>query len=341
MNPQRFLAPLLCIILYGSTFVQAQDMDAELSSLADKLALPIKDHGNKKITVIDFTDLEGGVSELGKYIAEQLTVDLVMSKRDFAMLDRANLRKILAEHKLTAQGLVDPENAKQLGKFAGVDAIIMGTITPKGQSINLTAKIITTETAEIVGAAKAQFKSDETVEKLSSRAANESGSLNSSPPRTAPLGSQELKGLTFSVDSLMRQEDGDILIGFTIQNTSSKNAIAIAFQHASNYMKPWPLRSSLHAGDGTQYGIGERTVSGIVAERLTEIAPGKSAKGSMTFDHEGYSRLARNVTAFTFQSELLVNPAYSPSQYENYQPDRDSIPPHCEIQNVFIEFKTP
>ena len=154
MNPQRFLAPLLCIILYGSTFVQAQDMDAELSSLADKLALPIKDHGNKKITVIDFTDLEGGVSELGKYIAEQLTVDLVMSKRDFAILYRANLQKIVAEHKLTSQGLVDPENAKQLGKFAGVDAIILGTIIPKGQSISLTAKIITTETAEIVGAAR-------------------------------------------------------------------------------------------------------------------------------------------------------------------------------------------
>jgi len=42
-----------------------------------------------------------------------------MSKRDFSVLDRANLNSILAEHKLTAKGLVDPENAKKLGMFSG------------------------------------------------------------------------------------------------------------------------------------------------------------------------------------------------------------------------------
>src|SRR5215468_7972996 len=101
-------------------------MDNELSVLAEKLAVPIKEHGKKKVTVIDFTDLQGGSSELGRYIAEQLTVNLVMAKRDFAVLDRANLKSILAEHKLTASGLVDPENAKKLGMFAGVDALILG-----------------------------------------------------------------------------------------------------------------------------------------------------------------------------------------------------------------------
>jgi len=70
--------------------------------------------GKKKVTVLDFTDLQGGASELGKYIAEQLTVNLVMGKREFSVLDRANLKSILAEHKLTSTGLVDPENAKKL-----------------------------------------------------------------------------------------------------------------------------------------------------------------------------------------------------------------------------------
>src|SRR6266481_10029833 len=144
MNPRLIIVLILCNSILSQGLLRAQDMDKELSDLAEKLAVPIKDHGKKKIAVVDFTDLKGGSSELGKYIAEQLTVNLVMGKRDFSVLDRANLKSILAEHKLTATGLVDPENAKKLGMFAGVDALVLGTIIPKNQKITLTAKILTT-----------------------------------------------------------------------------------------------------------------------------------------------------------------------------------------------------
>src|SRR5690242_6962233 len=109
----------LVFAITGQLLLQAQDMDTEISSLATNLASSIHTQEKKKVAVIDFTDLEGGSTELGKYVAEQLTVDLVMVRQDFSVLDRANLRKILAEHKLTATGLVDPENAKKLGQFAG------------------------------------------------------------------------------------------------------------------------------------------------------------------------------------------------------------------------------
>ena len=53
-------------------------MDKELSSLAEKLAPTIKESGTKKIGVLDFTDLQDKGSELGKYIAERLTVSFVI-----------------------------------------------------------------------------------------------------------------------------------------------------------------------------------------------------------------------------------------------------------------------
>jgi curli biogenesis system outer membrane secretion channel CsgG len=156
--------------LFGTQMLApAEGIDKELENLTEKLAVPIKENATKKITVVDFTELNGGPNVLGKYIAEQLTVNLVMSKRDFSVLDRAHLRTILAELKLTSTGLVDPENAKKLGKFAGVDAIIFGTIIPKAQKISLTAKIVTTETSEIVGAARAEFDDDEYVRNLIAR----------------------------------------------------------------------------------------------------------------------------------------------------------------------------
>lgn len=186
---------LLEIMLCSQPTCRAQELDKELSGLAAKLATQIKDNGKKKVTVLDFTDLQGGSSELGRYIAEELTVNLVMTKRDFSVLDRANLKRILAEHKLTATGLVDPDNAKKLGQFAGVDALILGTMTPKGTNISLTAKLITTDTAEIVGAAKAEFKTDETVLQLSSRASTPNDSMNggSSTPAEKPFGDLQVR----------------------------------------------------------------------------------------------------------------------------------------------------
>ena len=44
--------------------------------------------------------------------------------------------------------------------FSGVDALILGTIIPRGQNVAITAKIIATDTAEIVGGAKTEFKAD-------------------------------------------------------------------------------------------------------------------------------------------------------------------------------------
>src|ERR1035441_10081525 len=158
------IVTLLSVLLCGHAL--AQDMDTELTKLADNLAGQIKDHGNKKVTVLDFTDLDGNTSEIGKYVAEQLTVDFVMNKRDFSVLDRANLKRIMEEHQLTTSGLVDPENAKKLGMFAGVDAMIFGKIVSGGGKINVSTKIITTDTAVIIGGGPASFAVDGTIQQL-------------------------------------------------------------------------------------------------------------------------------------------------------------------------------
>src|ERR1039457_5064593 len=100
MKSHRIVAIVLALCV--CTSVLAQDMDTELTRLTGELSGQIKDHGSKKVTVLDFTDLDGNPSEIGKYVADQLTVDFVMRKRVFSILDRANLKRIMDEHKLTA-----------------------------------------------------------------------------------------------------------------------------------------------------------------------------------------------------------------------------------------------
>lgn len=231
MKSKRFLLLSVLVVFALPALLRGQDMDTAISNLATNVAQAIKGEQKKKVAVIDFTDLDGGSSELGKYVAEQLTVNLVMVRHDFSVLDRANMRKILAEHKLTATGLVNPENAKKLGQFAGVDAIILGTITPKKESVSTTAKIIATDTAEIVGAAKVEFKVDDTVQKLLSKSTK--SETPADPDHPAPPPPPKLFGdLEVKMDSLRYVNNdfyGIATLSLLLTNTSETITYGVAF----------------------------------------------------------------------------------------------------------------
>lgn len=333
---------MLALVGSSRSFVPAQDMDKELSTLATKLAELTKENAKKKVTVLDFTDLQGGATELGKYIAEELTVNLVMVKKDFSVLDRANLRKILAEHKLTATGLVDPENAKKLGQFAGVDALILGTIIPKGQKVNLTTKIITTDTAEIIAAARAEFQNDDTVQKLSSQAAL-SHDTGATAGATRTVASQDFTNLRVNVDKLRILQDGLVTLDLSFQNKSAQNSVAVAFYHNNCYVEPCSLRTTLVAANGQSFTCDNSDLQGVRSlqinpDTLTEVEPGATVKASITFSS---GRLSRKPTSFTLQSELVVNQLYKASAYANYQPDKRRLPPGCKVHNLVLEIPAP
>ncbi len=60
-------------------------------------------------------------------LTDELTQALFESGR-FEVLDRQNLDRILAEHRLNLAGFVDEEQAAELGKFLGAAALIFGRV---------------------------------------------------------------------------------------------------------------------------------------------------------------------------------------------------------------------
>lgn len=229
MKFKRFVAVAACVLWCGSAFAQTQSMDKELSALAEKLAAQVKESGRKKVTILDFTDLQGNSSELGRFLTEEISVALVEHKSGFAVMDRANLKTILAEHKLTADGLVEPENAKKLGQFSGVDAIILGKVTLLKDEVNITAKIIATDTAETVGAARGRVPMGKEIEHLLASARTSSASTHTNPPQppsppknTISEDAKEIAGLSIKVESLKAGENRySLLATFIFQNTST------------------------------------------------------------------------------------------------------------------------
>lgn len=170
----------------GSRAAQAQDYQREIDRIAEEVAASVQKSGLKNIAVVDFTDLQGNVQEIGRFMAEELTTSLVLGERSFKTIDRANLRSILSEQKLTMTGLVNPENAKKL-KISGVDGLVTGTLTPFGESIRLTIKVISVETAQIVGAARGVVPKTSSMESLGNAIEEAPASAsNSSPPVVPP-----------------------------------------------------------------------------------------------------------------------------------------------------------
>jgi TolB-like protein len=148
-----FELSLFCIST--QTGKSAEAFDSQMALITDKIAEAVTKARLKAVTVAGFTDLHDKESDLGLFLADQVSAGLV--QKECQVVDRRNVARILAEHQLTASGLVDPENAKKLGQFAGLDAIVIGTITPLSGTIRVTVKVLATDSAKLLAAASADI----------------------------------------------------------------------------------------------------------------------------------------------------------------------------------------
>jgi len=113
----------------------------------------------------------------GETLADMLVTDL-MQNRNYELIERSKLNRVTQEQALGASGLVDQSNAAQIGKVAGLDYIVLGTLseasaayssTPsfvvKGQTdyyaevrITVNVNVVEVETGKIVLAEKGNNK---------------------------------------------------------------------------------------------------------------------------------------------------------------------------------------
>ena len=142
---------IACLLIVGNV-VRAADINREFEAIANSLAAKVAATNKTKIAVADLTDLQGVVHQLGRFVSEEIAINLVLSGRKFTVIDRNHLRTILREQKLSMSGLMDPRNQKKLGKILGVDALLLGSITSFGESYRITFKMVATDTAQVVAA---------------------------------------------------------------------------------------------------------------------------------------------------------------------------------------------
>lgn len=177
---------MFALVLFLFSVATPVMVSQDVKTLSSTLAKSITASGRRNVAVVDFTDLQGNVTELGRFLAEEFSVDLLGEAKGFEVIDRTHLKAILQEHRLATTGLIDPQTARKLGQIAGVDALVTGTIVPLGDSVRLSAKVLDTNTAKMLGAATAEIPKTKTVEELLQRGIGSTARVDGAPSQPPP-----------------------------------------------------------------------------------------------------------------------------------------------------------
>src|SRR4051794_4452878 len=85
-------------------------LERSLDGLAEEIVQKLGENKKSKLGVNEFLTLKGDNTELGKFVAEELTTRLIKSGKA-QVVERRLLQKVLSEQEMGASNLVDDETA--------------------------------------------------------------------------------------------------------------------------------------------------------------------------------------------------------------------------------------
>jgi len=227
MKPQTLTLLLLTLLLSSNVSLAQSGLAQQIDELGHQIATKVTAKNKTTVAVVEFADLEGNVTNFGRFLAEELITRLHETEK-FKVIERQLLNQVIKEQKLTLTGIVDPNSAKQLGRVLGVDAIVSGSITDLGKTARVNARLISTETGEIFAVAARDFVKDQTlIDLMSSReqqansSTRDSSSSSKSPKQTVKaslytfdLDGCRLSGTTIVCDLTITNNDNDRMFSY-------------------------------------------------------------------------------------------------------------------------------
>jgi TolB-like protein len=121
-----------------------------------QIAQILQDKGYKTAAVLHFLNIDGKKSALGNYFAEQI-INYLNQKAGIKVVERALIEQIMQEQLFNLSGNV-VDSAAGIGKIAGADVLISGTLTKVGRSVVVNMKIVATEAAMILFTGKTEIQ---------------------------------------------------------------------------------------------------------------------------------------------------------------------------------------
>jgi TolB-like protein len=309
--PKALFTGLLVLLATSSGPAQAADLREGVEQLATAIAKSVPEGKQLRVAVTDLPDLQGVTSDLGRYIAERLTSRLIQSGR-VRVIERRRLGQVLAELKFGMSDLVDPAKAKQLGRMAGVDALVVGSLSDLGNIIEVDARIIEVETSNMLLAATTTISKDDTVKAMSERGrempappsagASQPGAASTVSAPALALGTgkyQEFPQFRVEVASLQAMTKGRVALVLNYINKTQREFLITLPDWCSN-------TTTMNDDAGNEYRCERHT--GIETPYAKPggltLPPGGSATASFQFDPP--REMTKKGNRFSFNSTQLV-----------------------------------
>lgn len=100
--------------------------------------------------ILPFQDRGAGVKGYGEKVSDLLFVALAANP-NLLLVERAEIEKLISEHELNLTGMVEPDQAIQVGRLTGARLLITGSVIEADRAVYLVAKIIGAETSRVLG----------------------------------------------------------------------------------------------------------------------------------------------------------------------------------------------
>jgi len=136
---------LMAVVLCAATPLRAQDGKKKKKNSQKTPAAVYP------VAIFPFQERGRDVADLGQKATDLLFANLV-AEPSMYLVDREDLKKVLAEHELNLSGLVAPGAAVTTGQLTGARILVTGSVLQVGDKLYLVAKIIGTETSRVIGA---------------------------------------------------------------------------------------------------------------------------------------------------------------------------------------------
>lgn len=130
---------------------EESSLEAQITRLSAQLLGSLGAAPPRRIAMAGFTPVSGPSTQLEAFLAEELTTRLVMAK-PHTVVERSLLEKALQELRLNQSDLVDPKQAKALGKLTGADAVLVGSTADLGDQVRVAVRLVETETGTVLSA---------------------------------------------------------------------------------------------------------------------------------------------------------------------------------------------
>ncbi|MBI4381696.1 MAG: hypothetical protein HY574_10980 [candidate division NC10 bacterium] len=157
---------VVAVLVQGAPALAQENLQSGVQNLVRQIIAGMEQQQKRKLAILDFAKLDGSADNLTRYLTEQLATHMVIARRNFDVIERKHLDKILAEQGLNLSGIIEPQNARQVGRLSGVDAIATGSVTEHPTALEVTTRLIDTETGKVFAAAVTRFTKDVEVEAL-------------------------------------------------------------------------------------------------------------------------------------------------------------------------------